>query len=358
MKTRIALSISILSLSLAVIGPLYAKEPCMDWARVMARQETGQPQSGIQISLGSFENFTKMSEDTWMSAGIRDYLADLLKSSNGLIVYTGTSASGGISGLYTVSGSFQHMGDQLRVFIRLSDEGGAHLLRQYEAVFPYPDNREFFVKLSDIAQQMMNLIKVPHNSDIFDAVRNATESTSAYEAFSRGRQILASYDPKNLEVAKKWFEGAKSLDYRSPLGYEGMIDLYVFLGFYNKQLKLPNYTYYQLAEAEMAAMARLAKPAPLLMTRKKGKVVKKEGMPSPNIENPFIQNNISYQAGMQAMQMGNYAAAAAAFKKATEVVPEDAISWYYLSSSEARAGNTAASTYALRKAYEMNPCVE
>jgi hypothetical protein len=81
-------------------------------------------------------------------------------------------------------------------------------------------------------------------------VRNATTSTKAYESYSKGRQLLETYEVGNMKQASELFTQAKSIDYHSPLGYEGIIALNTFLGFYNKQMQKPFSTYYQQAEAE------------------------------------------------------------------------------------------------------------
>lgn len=333
---------------------------CIDWPRTMAKQELTEMPGGPSIHIGTFENFTKQPGDEWLCAAIRDYLTDLLRSGEGVRVLSGLTAAYGASAGgpdYSIGGIFQHADGKLRVFVKLMEENSAKLLRQYEILFPYPDNQDFFKKIAEAAEDILKQIKAPCNGKVLSAVRDATASTRAYESYSKGRQSLRAYDIKGTEQAKRWFDDTKRIDYRSPLGYEGLIDFYTFLGFYHRQQQEPYASYFQMAEAEMTRMLKLAKPAPLLMTRKKNKIVKKPKPEAPKLDNPLILNNIAYSEGLKAMQMGYLDAAANAFRRATEIVPEDALSWYYLSQVEAGRGDIAASQAALRKAYEFNPCV-
>jgi len=332
----------------------------MDWPRVMARQELAQMPDITTIRVNPFENFTKITGDEWLVTGIRNYLANLLRAGENLRVLSGPTATYGMPAKgpdYDISGIFQHAAGKLRVFIRLSRKGGTGLLHQYEVLLSYPENREFFMGLAKAAEDIMKLLKEPYDKGVLSAVRDATASTRAYESYSKGTEVLRAYNVKATQRALKWFEDVKRIDYRSPLGYEGTIDTLTFLGFYHRQRREPYSTYYQRAQAEMTKMLKLARPAPLLMTRKKDKVVKKPKAKLPELKNHFILNNISYSEGLRAMQAGQLSAAADAFRKATELVSEDAISWYYLGTVEASQGNAAASQTALQRARSINPCI-
>ena len=61
---------------------------------------------------------------------------------------------------------------------------------------------------------------------------------------------------------------------------------------------------------------------------------------------------------MAALQSNNAEAAIAALRRATQLVPEDALAWYQLSRAESQAGQAAESQKDLQKAYSINTCVE
>lgn len=351
---------------LIILAPLEAraskkKATCIDWPQAMTQFELNNLPAGTTVLVQPFTDYTKKPGDSWLVLGLRDYLSDLLRTGRDLRVLAGLAAIYGTAGGppdYIIVGKFQHMDRMLRVFISLSDGKSGQLIKQYDVAVSYPGNREFFTALADSAEQIMKQMKARPKGDQFKAVRDATESTSAYENYSKGRQSLESYDIKKAEIALIWFDQTKSLDYRSPLGYQGTIEVLTFMGFYHKQRREPFGSYFQKAEEELVKMAKLARPAPLILPRKNVKVTKKMGKMSIELENRFLVGNVAFTEGLHAAQKGNWAEAAQAFKKSLEVVPEDAMTWYHLARIEATLGNTAESQDALRKALEINSCLE
>ena len=167
-----------------------------------------------------------------------------------------------------------------------------------------------------------------------------------------------TFSPSTAASAKKWFEDAKRADYRSVLGYEGLVEMYSFLGFAARQRKA-NYTgYFHSAEKEMAELIRLAKPEPLLMVREKPKVKDAGGPSELKITNALLLNTIAFQEGYVAMNSSDYKTALAAFTRATSIIPEDAIAWYYMASSYGAVGDFNSSRDAMQKAREINSCLE
>jgi len=325
----------------------------------MATAELSDLPEGRVLLVKTFEDFTKMPGDSWMSVGIRDYLTSCLRAADSLRVVSGTTAnaqitSGGAD--FTVEGKFQHLGENLRVFINLTDGSGT-LLKQFALTFPYPDNKEFFTKLAEAATQILGIADSKFDQKIIDAVRDATASTRAFESYIKGREELRKYTPSILAPAKRWFDDVKRIDYRSPLGYEGIIDLHTFLGFYNRQNGLPFASHFQAAQQELVEMLRLAKPAPLFMSRKKSKVTAKPKSQDLKIENKFILNNIAYLEAMTALDAGQNEESINAFKRAVAFLPEDPISWYYIALLEGRKKNTAEADQAMSKARLLNPCI-
>lgn len=325
---------------------------CMNFKTAMDGIKVRAPIGSKSVFVSTFENFTKSPGDNWLTTGIRNYLAELLSTGNLNVEVEGAP------GTYIVTGQFQRMGPNLRIFVKFVDAASGNLIKLFEVNVAYPDNKEFFEKLATAVDGMFKIAEVSYNSDKFFAIRSATDSTRAYEGYSNGIDVLSKYDPGQMSVAKRYFEDVKRIDYRSPLGYEGLLNLYAFLGFYHRQSGEAYGSYFELAEKELVSMTRLAKPAPLLMTRAKAKVVDKEKPEVPKVDSPLILNNIAFNEGLAAMRLSQPDMAIESFRRAVAIVPSDAMSWYYIAKIESTRGNTAESQKALSQAYAINSCVE
>lgn len=332
---------------------------CINWPRVMSKRYVDPRPASKAVVINKFDNFLKSEEDAWLSTGIRNYLFRSLSSARGVKFYVETTLpSADVAPEYTISGQFQRHSEKLRVFITLAKQGESVPVKQMEVTFPYPNNKEFFARLSDASIEIIKTLGTTFDSGILSAVTNATESTKAYEAYSRGLDELLTFSPARAESAKKWFEDAKKYDFRSPLGFEGLVEMYAFMGFAARQRKANFTPYFHAAEKELAEMSRLAKPAPLIFVRKKAKVVDAESPEAAKITHPLLLNNISFQEGLIALNSQNPDAAVASFKQAVAIIPEDALSWYYLASALGSKGDFKASSEAMQNAKTYNSCVE
>lgn len=339
--------------------PLSGAKSCIDWPRLMAQYELSILPHGKTVLVTPLSNFTKKTEDDWLTTGFRDLIADLLRSSKNLRVLSGPTARFRDTQAtdFTISGKFVHSGETMRVFISFSEGKSGKLLKQLEAAFPYPDNSEFFTKIADAAKELLGDMKTKWDPNDFKSVRDATTSTKAYENYSKGKKLLETYRPANMKEASEFFTQAKRLDYRSPLGYEGIVTINTFLGFYNKQVRKPFSTYYQKAEAELVTMQKLTHPRSLVFAYTPKKAIKKRKQ-KEKLENRFFQSNASFVEALHASQAGNLEGASKAMRRCVDLVPEDAIGWYQLARIESRLGNMEKSREALQKAYSINPCIE
>lgn len=312
----------------------------------MTQYEIENLKEGKAVTVRDFEDYTKKPGDDWLVFGIRDYLADLLRTAKGLRVMAGRTmpSSSQTPVDIAISGKFQHIEQNLRVFIQITDVQSTKLIKQIEVVVPYPENKEFFTKLADAARQIIELTGAKIDSGAFDRVAWATASTRAYESYAKGRQTLESYQLSKAELSSTWFEEAKRLDYRSPLGYAGMIDLYTFLGFYHKQLSEPYNTYFQKAEEELARMTSLG-------------ISSKRESKKQTIENRLLAGHVDFSRGIKAYNSGNFEAAIGGLGEAVKKVPEDARAWHFLSLALKNSGNVSAAEEALQKARTLNPCL-
>jgi len=342
---------------LAAWAPKASAKSCVKWPAVMAdgRMETA-PQ-GKSILVEGFDDFTKKPGDGWLKFGLRDYVADLVAASKDARVQAGfTAKHGGGPYDFKVGGTFQHLEGKLRIFIRLSDGKGGALVAQEEVLFAYPGNKDLFTKTAEAILRLMERMGIKRDSSRFDAVRDATSSTKAYESYAKGRDLLETYRVSKLKQARAYFTEAKRIDFRSPLGYEGIIALENFLGLRAKQMGKPYSSYFQRAQAELMSMDRLAKPAPMVFGYLKYKPAKKYRGPS-SIQNRFLLGYAAYEEGLAAQRAGKLVQASQAFEQAAKFVPEDAMAWYHLARALSMQGDTEAASKAQAKAIEIDPCL-
>jgi tetratricopeptide (TPR) repeat protein len=330
---------------------------CINWPKVIGQAAAERLNGSRSVLVQPFTDYTKVPGDEWLTLGLRDYAADLLRTGADLKVLSGNAAvyrADQAPTDFTVAGTFQHAGSDMRVFIRLSDGRSGMLLAQKDVSFKYPENQDFFRAIAGATSEIMKAMGASPNSTRFGQIQNATASTRAYEGFAKGRQALEVYSPAKFESANIFFTEAKRVDYRSPLGYEGISALNAFKGLYFKQLGKPFSTYFQAAEAEAGLMGNLARaPSRVLDDPAAGK---KRGNPRPS--GRYLDGNAAYIEGLQLAQGGNLDAAAEALRRAAELVPEDAMAWYHLARIEAKRGDEEKSREALQRAYAINSCIE
>lgn len=335
-----------------------AGRDCINWPRVMSEISAPAGQGKIVV-VEPFTDYTKVAGDEWLTFGLRDLTASMISASDQLRVYFGPSAvynADAKNPAFVVTGMFQHMDVGLRAFVKVMAGGDKTLLSQYEILVTYPEGSELFIRWADAAKQIWKTMGVGGDNSRLDAIRDATPSIRAYESYAKGRGLLETYKISEMEVAKTWFEQTKRIDYRSPLGYQGIIDLFTFLGFYHKQRHEPFGGYFEQAQRELANMNRIAKPpVPVMLLAKKPT---KKGDKTIKLENRFLLNNAAFTEGQFAADAGKWEEAAAALLKAVGYVPQDAVAWYQLARVYENLGNQAEASKALQKAYEVNQCIE
>lgn len=357
MKRTYALILATI-LSLAIAGSAWAKA-CIDWPRVMSTVYLEDQKDGSIIVLHSFKNFTKQPEDNWLTLAYRDFLADLLSTAKKVRVRSGLSAKHdplASKPNYIIEGSFQRTPENLRVFIEVKNGIDGKIIKIFKVETPYPNNAEFFGRTARAAREMGDTMDLKFDDKEFDYVLNATDSTQAFEYYHKGMQLLTTYDPNNFDKAKTLFDQAKKTDFRSWLGYQGLLDLYTFQGLKAKQLGLPSAAYYQMAQRELAQMQSSARRPPAVPRLGKAKTRKKE-KGEVKLTNRFLKGHAEFLRGMAAMQAGDMEEAADKLKKATELVPEDAMAWMELSRALSREGKVEDAAKAQQKARKVNPCL-
>lgn len=339
----------LLVVALSAISNIACAKDCIKWPKVMAMWDLSQMKGEKVIFVHTFKNYTQRGSDEWLSVGLRDLLVDMLSTSQDLSVLSSLTAKYHIRGKnphYSLSGMFQNLENSLRIFIRIKDGTTGELLAQHAITTPYPQHNDLFINIATTAKEILNFLKVKYKSSELENIKNLTASTFTYENYIKGMEALRTYKIDEIETAKIWFDQAKRVEFKSPLGYRGIVDMLTFLGFYHKQRGENFGRYFEQAEAELLTGNKI--------TNQNNKGKKNPG----KTENRFLLGNAAFKEGMILSEGKNWEKAAEAFLKSATYVPEDAVSWYHLSRIYKSLENDAAAKEALQKAYEINPCIE
>ena len=121
----------------------------------MTEQELQSLPSGPSILVQEFKNQTERPEDAWLSLGIRNFLADLLRTGGKIRVFSGITArlSSTLQPDFIIDGSFQVQQGVLRLYISVKEKRGK-LASQHALTFPYPKHRDFFPHIADSAKKL------------------------------------------------------------------------------------------------------------------------------------------------------------------------------------------------------------
>jgi len=309
------------------------------------------------VLLENFDDFTKLPGDDWLSVGIPYLMAEYLSSGKQINPLYGPVAK--VSALavnpsYIVQGMFQHVDKKLRIFVKLLK--GAELVKQWQFDINYPQNNEFFDTLSKASLEIMKTAGPPYDRDIFHSIKTETQSVPAYENYIRGLIVYYSFEPERMEIAKTWFDESKKADIHYQKAYQGSTDMYTFLALYNKQMKKPYSSYLTKAQEEITKMKKFA-IRPDVPKRPKRYIVK-EDLEYERPTNRFLVGNSYFVAGLNAAGQKRWLEAAENFERAVTNVPEDAITWLYLSQMREKTGEKNKAAEARAKTLEINKCLE
>ena len=347
------------SIVASIISPMTAMaDKCIDWGRLMTSYEIDTtPKWKTTILLQTFDDFTKVAGDEWLSSGIPYLLAQYLVITDNISTLFGPSAKyspAAVSPAYTISGMYQHVEGRLRVFIKLEKHG--NLLKQYQLDMVYPQHRQLFDTLGDTTLSMLEFISPKYDKKKFEVVRNQTGSLPAYENYIRGLLAYWTFNIDQMDIAKTWFEEAKKADVYYQNAYLGMTGVYTFTALYNKQNKRAFSNYFEQAEKELQTMEKFAKRPPPPDRPKKYVILMKQ---KPwKITNRFLLAHSSFVAGLDASGSKRWLEAAKYFEETVTYTPEDAITWYYLSQMREKSGDRQKASAALAKAGELNKCLQ
>ena len=333
---------------------------CIDWTSLLAQTQRKKMPRGKSIIVQDFVNQTKKQADSWLSFGIRNFLADSMRTAAKAKVMSSFSAQKQKADYY-IGGHFQRMKANLRVFILLRKADNS-IIKQWVLNIPYPEHRDFFRQLAKSSSDILQAAKIPSQEEKLAAAKKISISTKAYENYTNGRSALEHFRGDKFNLAKKWFLAAKKADFRSALGYQGLIDLYTFQGLYLKQKRKPFGNYYQKAESEWSSLNKFVKgtsvPSIFMHSSNKNKdTAEQDEAKGPKLNNRFLLGHASFLEGLQALGQGDLQTATKALSKTVELVPEDGIAWQNIAKIENRMRRHSRAGIALRNSKRIDKCL-
>lgn len=332
-------------------------DECINWPKTMVQYDINKMQTKKTILLQSFDDFTKIAGDDWLSYGIPWLLADYLNTGRDVNAFFDNIAKyhpSAASPDYIVSGMFQHTEGKLRIFVKLNQ--GGEFLKQWQLDMPFPQNKQLFDMLGETAKAILAVSSPRYDNERFAQIKSSTPSMPAYQNYIRGLTTYQLFDPNKFEIIKTWFDESKKADINYQNAYKGMIDLLTFTALYNKQHKKSYSSYLEQAEKEVNAMEKFSRRPPLPDIPKKYMIKTKEK--PAKLTNRFLIGNSHFVAGLSFAGAKQWLEAATEFEHAVTLVPEDAITWYHLSQMRERTGDKSKAAEARSKAFEIDRCLQ
>lgn len=189
------------------------------------------------IAVLPFTNRSKLEEDEFFVAGIHDDLLSKLARIGSLKVISRTSMMrfkdtekpipeiARELGVATImEGAVQRSGNQIRINVQLIDaETDEHL---WAEIFDREMTTEnLFAIQSEISQKIAEALKATLSPEEQQRVsERPTENLAAYNAFLRGRQLMARRNSEDLDQAGREFDRAVELDPDFALAWVGVAD--------------------------------------------------------------------------------------------------------------------------------------
>ena len=209
------------------------------------KAEPAQAVSRLSIAVLPFENRSNREEDQFFTDGIHDDLLTTIARIGSLKVISRTSVMEYKNttkkipeiakelGVATIlEGGIQRSGDQVRINVQLIDaQTDEHL---WAEIFDRElTANNLFAIQSEISQKIADALEArltPEESKRINTM--PTQNLAAYDAYMRGRQLMATRESAKLEEATKEFRKAVDLDPQFALAWVGVADSYDLLAGY------------------------------------------------------------------------------------------------------------------------------
>ena len=209
-----------------------AEEPAPLALPALPQPDTSRP----LVAVLEFENLAGDDETGWLATGLAETLTADLKKLDRLRVAgrervqearrkagakSGAIHVGRLLGTrWIITGSYQRMGERLRLTPRLLDVGSGE-----EATAGKVDGRweDLFALQDQVAEQLLHLLQEALGDTALER-RGATAArqVEAYEHYAQGRQEFFQLGKASLEAAREHFVRAVALDDRYALAYSAL----------------------------------------------------------------------------------------------------------------------------------------
>jgi len=298
-----------------------ASTPAQAQAQTAAATEAAPaPDSKVEVPRQSiavlpFDNRSPDPNDAYFTEGIHDDLLTNLSHIGSLKVISRTSVSRYANtdksipeiahelGVATVmEGAVQRAGNQVRINVQLIDaQTDEHLWAQiYDREL---STENLFAIQSEISESIARALEATLTPEEEQRVnQKPTRNLAAYEAYLRGRQLMARRESASLEQAKAEFRQAVTLDPGFALAWVGLADTHHLLG-----------TYGTLSQKEASPIIQDALDRALAIDDRLGEAYASLGL---------LRSN-----------QGRWPEAEAAFKKAVALSPNYATAWHWYSNN-------------------------
>ncbi|MBU4484688.1 hypothetical protein KKA47_04615 [bacterium] len=346
----------------SLLNTANAYDPCFDWEKLIVQYDLENlPNRGPLILVEPFKNHTGKPGDDWLSQGIRLTFADFLNAAgNDKKIITGLLAKHHPKGSmpdYIVGGFFQNIGNTLRIFAKLTNKKGK-LIKQHQLDIQSRSAGGFYKALHTTTMDFLKNMDLSIDGPRMDFVRDSTRSYEALSNYVKGRLAFFTLDPKRADVAKILFEESKKADFRYTKAYEGLIDLYTFLGIYNKQHRRAYSLYFEKAGNELAKLASFAGKIPEAEKKSKRRHASGSDGKAGILNNRYSIGNSHFTAGLYAANNNDWNAAAVEFNETVKFIPEDAVTYYHLYQVYTKLGKRNDAWRAYKKSAEINTCLK
>jgi len=315
---------------------------CTNWEKIFAAPK------GRSIAVNTFQLQTQDANDTWLAQGVRFFLSDLFKSVDGLNVLRSAESAN-----YVLDGTVQRIEHNVRFFLSFSKSG--EVLKRYELSVPLPLQRTFFLQLAELARKIMQDQQFTPNDETFKALRDSATSVQAYQAYTRGRELLLSFDSSKFSEAARWFEESKRADFRSPLGFAGSFETALMQAFAAKQAQQSFRSAFEAAEREIQLMKQYhIKVHDALLLLPKNSLQRDE---YGDLHNRFLQAQSAFVEALAHSQHGDWRNAKTSLQAVLNAVPEDGITWYHLGKAESNLHEQKSAEKNFAEARKWNNCL-
>ena len=294
------------------------------------------PTPGTSIAVLPFVNMSPDPDNEYFADGLSEELLNVLAKINGFKV-AGRTSSFSFKGqnqdlreigqklnvTTVLEGSVRKAGDQVRITAQLINvEDGYHLWsetydRKLDDIFSIQD---------DIARQVVDALKktLLAGQDSM-ALERPTDNVEAYQWYLRGRHQLAKRTREGMELALEAFREATRLDPGFARAWSGMADALSLLG---------SYGYAPVAEVSPKAEQAINTALEL---------------------DPMLDEAYASRGFLLKEQMASEEQVVAAFQRALELNPSNAMAHTWLSSVLFLAGDWEEAGKHIRRAYELDP---